>query len=191
MFNNKVIFVTGGTGSFGRTAARILLEKNNPKKVIIFSEYKDTARYISNDLQDSGFEHVEELDSSSTKDRRKVIKRFAPYYNKSSSAEIRNEIQILMDVISSVRNIRATLNVSPAKEASLIIRGDKNKCKDMIRRGDNPCVNKHTYSFYICNCTRHQIACVVFVMKAKTQPLYVIIEMVTYIIGYSVSERFS
>ena len=78
------------------------------KKVIIFSEYKDTARYIFNDLEDSGFEHVEELDSSSTKDRRKVIKRFAPYYNKSSSAEIRNEIQILIstDVLSEGLNLQ-------------------------------------------------------------------------------------
>ncbi len=78
------------------------------KKVIIFSEYKDTARYIFNDLEGSGFEHIEELDSSSTKDRRKVIKRFAPYYNKTSSAEIRNEIQILIstDVLSEGLNLQ-------------------------------------------------------------------------------------
>ena len=78
------------------------------KKVIIFSEYKDTARYIFKSLEDSGFEHVEELDSSSTKDRRKVIKRFAPYYNNTSSAEIRNEIQILIstDVLSEGLNLQ-------------------------------------------------------------------------------------
>jgi len=41
---------------------------------------------------------------------------------------IENEVQILMDVISSVRNIRASLNVSPGKEAKLTIRGDEKKC---------------------------------------------------------------
>ena len=88
---------------------RLLKSKElKDKKVIIFSEYKDTARYIFNDLEDSGFEHVEELDSSSTTDRRKVIQRFAPYYNKSSSAEIRNEIQILVstDVLSEGLNLQ-------------------------------------------------------------------------------------
>jgi valyl-tRNA synthetase len=42
--------------------------------------------------------------------------------------DIENEIQILMDVITAVRNIRATLNISPGKEASLTIRGDEKKC---------------------------------------------------------------
>jgi len=41
---------------------------------------------------------------------------------------VENEIQILMDVITAVRNIRASLNVSPGKEASLTIRGDEKKC---------------------------------------------------------------
>ena len=34
---NKVILITGGTGSFGRAFATRLLAKHNPKKVIIFS----------------------------------------------------------------------------------------------------------------------------------------------------------
>lgn len=78
------------------------------KKVIVFSEYKDTARYIFNELVESEFEHVEELDSSSAKDRRKVIQRFSPYYNDSSSAEVRNEIQILIttDVLSEGLNLQ-------------------------------------------------------------------------------------
>lgn len=37
MFNNSSILVTGGTGSFGHTFVPMLLEKYNPKKVIIFS----------------------------------------------------------------------------------------------------------------------------------------------------------
>lgn len=37
MFNNKSILITGGTGSFGKKFIKILLERYNPKKVIVFS----------------------------------------------------------------------------------------------------------------------------------------------------------
>jgi UDP-N-acetylglucosamine 4,6-dehydratase len=35
--NNKVILITGGTGSFGQKFTEVLLKKYNPKKIIIFS----------------------------------------------------------------------------------------------------------------------------------------------------------
>ena len=50
--------------------------------------------------------------------------------------DVEQEVQILMDVISAVRNIRASLNVSPAKEADLSIRGTENMC-------DSLCKNKN------------------------------------------------
>lgn len=37
MFNDKVILITGGTGSFGKTYTKVLLEKFKPKKIIIYS----------------------------------------------------------------------------------------------------------------------------------------------------------
>jgi len=37
MLNNKTILVTGGTGSFGNKFTELILEKHNPKKVIIYS----------------------------------------------------------------------------------------------------------------------------------------------------------
>ncbi|SFV53040.1 UDP-N-acetylglucosamine 4,6-dehydratase [hydrothermal vent metagenome] len=37
MFNDKVILITGGTGSFGKQFVRTLLERYNPKKIIIYS----------------------------------------------------------------------------------------------------------------------------------------------------------
>ena len=37
MLNNKSILITGGTGSFGKRITKKILEKFNPKKVIIFS----------------------------------------------------------------------------------------------------------------------------------------------------------
>jgi UDP-N-acetylglucosamine 4,6-dehydratase (inverting) len=37
MFDNKVILITGGTGSFGNTFVPMTLQKYNPKKIIIYS----------------------------------------------------------------------------------------------------------------------------------------------------------
>ena len=37
MFKNKVFFITGGTGSFGKAYTEFLLKKTNVKKIIIFS----------------------------------------------------------------------------------------------------------------------------------------------------------
>ena len=37
MINNKTIFISGGTGSFGKHLTLTLLKKYNPKKIIIFS----------------------------------------------------------------------------------------------------------------------------------------------------------
>lgn len=36
-YNNKTILITGGTGTFGHEITRVLLEKFNPKKIIIYS----------------------------------------------------------------------------------------------------------------------------------------------------------
>jgi UDP-N-acetylglucosamine 4,6-dehydratase (inverting) len=53
MFDDKVILITGGTGSFGNTFVPMTLQKYNPKKIIIFSrdEMKqwDMAKLFSGD----------------------------------------------------------------------------------------------------------------------------------------------
>ena len=36
MLDNKVILITGGTGSFGKHLTKSILERYNPKKIIIF-----------------------------------------------------------------------------------------------------------------------------------------------------------
>ena len=38
MFNNKIIMITGGTGSFGNKFIDIFSKKYSPKKIIIFLE---------------------------------------------------------------------------------------------------------------------------------------------------------
>ena len=37
MFNDKDILITGGTGSFGKKFTKLILERYNPRRLIIFS----------------------------------------------------------------------------------------------------------------------------------------------------------
>jgi len=54
----------------------------NGQKVIIFSEFRNTARYLKEQLAKAGIENVEQVDSGrNVNNREMVIKRFAPYYN--------------------------------------------------------------------------------------------------------------
>jgi len=78
------------------------------KKVIIFSEFRSTARYIERELQKAGLTGMYELDGQSNVDRREIIERFAPYYNGKSSKEISNEIQLLIatDVLAEGLNLQ-------------------------------------------------------------------------------------
>ncbi len=82
-------------------------------KVIIFSEYLTTARYINNELRKAGMTEIDEVDSVASTDKREdIIKQFAPYYNDSSSAQLKNEglretrILISTDVLSEGLNLQ-------------------------------------------------------------------------------------
>ena len=78
-------------------------------KVLIFSEFGDTARYIAQQLKDAGIEGVDQIDSGTKGDRATIIQRFAPYYNESSSAEQDDkEIRVLVstDVLSEGLNLQ-------------------------------------------------------------------------------------
>jgi len=81
-------------------------------KVLIFSEFMATARYLKKQLADAGISGVDEVDSSDKRDRGDIIKRFAPYYNDSSSAQLaekgKDEIRVLIstDVLSEGLNLQ-------------------------------------------------------------------------------------
>jgi hypothetical protein len=82
------------------------------RKVLIFSEFAETARYLKQQLIEAGVEGVEEIDSASKKNRGDVICRFAPYYNGTTSAALkaegREEIRSLIstDVLSEGLNLQ-------------------------------------------------------------------------------------
>jgi superfamily II DNA or RNA helicase len=81
-------------------------------KLLLFTEFADTAEYLLGQLAAAGIEGVYAVDGSSgTRDRADVIRRFAPYYNGSNSrkaAEDGGEIRILIstDVLSEGLNLQ-------------------------------------------------------------------------------------
>jgi len=82
------------------------------QKVLIFSEFMATARYLKKELEAAGITGIAEIDSAVAADRGEVIRRFAPYYNGSSSAELAaeglDEIRVLIstDVLSEGLNLQ-------------------------------------------------------------------------------------
>jgi superfamily II DNA or RNA helicase len=99
---------------------RMLKSKDlSGRKVLIFTEFADTARYLCKYLQDQGIEEVVQIDSSTKADRGDILRRFAPYYNGSSTGELaaenKDEIRVLIatDVLSEGLNLQdATLLVN-------------------------------------------------------------------------------
>jgi superfamily II DNA or RNA helicase len=83
------------------------------QKVMIFTEFADTARYLEEHLKAADIEGVERVDSATQgKHRIDVIQRFAPYYNELSSPELlkkgKKEIRVLIstDVLSEGLNLQ-------------------------------------------------------------------------------------
>ena len=82
------------------------------QKVLIFTEFAHTARYLKIHLLEAGIEGVEQVDSGTGLDRSDVIRRFSPYYNGISIPELRiqgrQEIRVLIstDVLSEGLNLQ-------------------------------------------------------------------------------------
>ena len=100
-----------------KLSALLKLLRNNSvlkkHKVLIFTEYMTTARYLHKQLAEAGIDNVEEIDSTRKVDRGQLIRRFSPYYNGSSSQKLEDlfgstEIRILIstDVLSEGLNLQ-------------------------------------------------------------------------------------
>ena len=82
------------------------------EKVLIFTEFADTARYLERQLNEEGFDDVSAVHSGTKLNRAEVIRRFTPYYNGSSSGELADEgvaetrILISTDVLSEGLNLQ-------------------------------------------------------------------------------------
>ena len=69
-------------------------------KVLIFTEYADTARYIESRLKESGVRDVDRIDGSRKASRYNMVRRFSPHYNKVDSQE-RRELQPIRVLVST------------------------------------------------------------------------------------------
>jgi len=82
------------------------------QKVLIFTEFADTARYLHRQVVEAGIEGVEQIDSGSKKNRADLIQRFSPYYNGITSAGLEakgaQETRVLIstDVLSEGLNLQ-------------------------------------------------------------------------------------
>ncbi len=82
------------------------------QKVLIFTEFADTARYLRGQLERADIDNVAQVDSATKGNRADVIQRFSPYYNGMSSAALaekgRTETRVLIstDVLSEGLNLQ-------------------------------------------------------------------------------------
>ena len=82
------------------------------QKVLLFTEFADTARYLRGQLERAGITGVAQVDSATKGNRADVIQRFSPYYNGMSSGALadqgRTETRVLIstDVLSEGLNLQ-------------------------------------------------------------------------------------
>ncbi len=96
--------------------ALIKLLKTDPvlkkHKVMIFSEFSSTARYLAAELVKAGIQGVDQIDSATKRSRGDVIRQFSPYYNNMTSQALADKghtetrVLIATDVLSEGLNLQ-------------------------------------------------------------------------------------
>ena len=131
-----------------RKLVRLLRTKDLAgRKVLVFTEFADTARYVESHLRAAGVDGLVRIDSGSKLDRAEVIRRFSPYYNASSTAELAaaglDEIRVLVstDVLSeglnlqdATRLVNYDLHWNPVRLMQRIGRVDRRMSPDVEQR---------------------------------------------------------
>ena len=131
--------------------ALIHLLKTDPvlkkHKVLIFSEFQATARYLAEELGSAGIQGIDQIDSATKRDRGDVIRQFAPYYNGLSSKALAEKghtetrVLIATDVLSeglnlqdATRIINYDLHWNPVRLMQRIGRVDRRLNPDIEKR---------------------------------------------------------
>ncbi|MCY3579151.1 MAG: helicase-related protein [bacterium] len=137
-----------------RKLIRLLRSKEmEGRKVLVFTEFADTARYLFTHLKEAGIKGLAQLDSNTKEDRAEIIRRFSPYYNGSSSTDLardgKEEIRVLIstDVLSeglnlqdATRLINYDIHWNPVRLMQRIGRVDRRMSPDIEKRliADHP-----------------------------------------------------
>lgn len=88
------------------------------KKFVVFSEFKDTARYLETELKRHfGANEIIEVDSGrNVKNREWIIKRFAPHYNCENQDELAKALQEPIRILISTDVLSEGLNLQDANQ---------------------------------------------------------------------------
>ena len=93
-----------------------LVKKYPNEKLLIFTEFCDTARYLYTQLQQAGFRNIEQIDSRRKVNREEIIERFSPCYNgRSPETVVPVQTLITTDVLAEGLNLQ---------DASIIVNYD-------------------------------------------------------------------
>ena len=84
-----------------------LLKEHPNEKLLIFTEFCDTARYLYTQLQQAGFRNIEQIDSRRKVNREEIIERFSPCYNsRSPDSVVPVQTLITTDVLAEGLNLQ-------------------------------------------------------------------------------------
>ena len=87
----------------------VFLDVFRDQKVLVFTEFADTASYLHSRLKADGVTDLDWLDGSRSADRKAIIRRFAPYYNKDEQGQLFTggpRVLISTDVLSEGVNLQ-------------------------------------------------------------------------------------
>jgi superfamily II DNA or RNA helicase len=171
------IILQGGIEQDNKYSAlkKLLTDRNAPtdegygkefvdQKVLVFTEFADTARYLHKRLVADGMADVDRLDGSRNNDRLKMIQRFAPFYNNQNSEE-RNKLKplrvlVTTDVLAEGVNLQDgtvivnyDLHWNPVRLIQRIGRVDRRRNSDLERQilADSPQLAGSRDTIYIRN----------------------------------------
>ena len=130
------------------TALTRLLQRDKElagQKVIIFTEFSDTAAYIETQLRKrKGLGRIERIDGNSSQEQRSAaVRHFAPFYNRVSSPGPNEQIDILIatDVLAEGLNLQDAnrlvnfdLHWNPVRLMQRIGRVDRRRDPDIEKR---------------------------------------------------------
>lgn len=85
---------------------KLLSNTHKDEKVVVFTQYSDTANYIYKQLEKRGIKYIEKV-TGETKSPTSIVERFSPISNKAD-IEKENELRILIatDVLSEGQNLQ-------------------------------------------------------------------------------------
>lgn len=84
----------------------LLNDKHKEDKVVVFTQYSDTANYVYHQLKKRGFKYIEKV-TGGTQNPTAIVDRFSPISNKAD-VSIENELRVLIatDVLSEGQNLQ-------------------------------------------------------------------------------------